>query len=42
MTKEEIQAHPQAVIGSISAVPDYESWGSNNVPVDGRVWIKVR
>lgn len=41
MDKEEVWNHPEAIIGQVSAVPDYEYWG-NNVRVNGRVWIKVR
>ena len=41
MNKEEVRNHPEAIIGQVSAVPDYEYWG-NNVKVNGRVWIKVR
>ena len=41
MDKEEVWNHPEAIIGQVSAVPDYEYWG-NNVKVNGRVWIKVR
>ena len=41
MDKEEVWNHPEAIIGQVSAVPDYEYWG-NNVKVNCRVWIKVR
>ena len=41
MDKEEVWNNPEAIIGQVSAVPDYEYWG-NNVKVNGRVWIKVR
>ena len=41
MDKEEVWNHPEAIIGQVSAVPDYEYWG-NDVKVNGRVWIKVR
>ena len=41
MNKEEVWNHPEAIIGQVSAVPDYEYWG-NNVKVNDRVWIKVR
>lgn len=41
MNKEEVWNHPEAIIGQVSAIPDYEYWG-NNVKVNGRVWIKVR
>ena len=42
MTTEEYLQNPQAVVGTISAVPDYEEWGSTNVKVNGRIWIYVR
>ena len=41
MDKEEVWNHPEAIIGQVSAVPDYEYWG-NDVKINGRVWIKVR
>lgn len=41
MTDEEYRDKGYCAIGTISAVPDYEGWGSGNVKVDGRVWIKV-
>lgn len=43
MTEEEEIKYPSRIIGTISAVPDYEIWhGGADVIVDGRVWIKVR
>ena len=42
MTEEEERMYPMQCIGTISAVPDYETWGENNINVDGRVWIYVR
>lgn len=42
MTEEEEEKYPSRIIGTISAVPDYETWGTGNVKVDGRIWIKVR
>ena len=41
MTDEEYRDKGYCAIGTISAVPDYEKWGSGNVKVDGRIWIKV-
>lgn len=41
MTEEEEKKYPSRIIGIISAIPDYETWGTGNVPVDGRIWIKV-
>ncbi len=42
MTKDEVKEYPECVIGYISAVPKYETWGTGNVKVDGRVWIKIK
>ena len=42
MTTEEYFKYPQTVVGTISAVPDYEEWGTGHVKVDGRIWIYVR
>lgn len=41
MTDEEYRNKGYCVIGTISAVPDYEEWGTGKVKVNGRVWIKV-
>ena len=42
MTRDEVKEYPERIIGTVSAVPNYETWGSGNVPVNGRIWIKVR
>lgn len=42
MTEEEEEKYPSRIIGTISEIPDYEEWGSDNVKVDGRIWIRVR
>ena len=42
MTREEIRDYPDCIIGIVSEIPQYEVWGSNNVKVDGRIWIKVK
>ena len=42
MTEEEEAQYPSRIIGTISAVPEYETWGTGNVAVNGRVWIKVK
>ncbi len=42
MTEEEEEKYPSRIIGIISAVPDYETWGTGNVEVNNRVWIKVK
>lgn len=42
MTEEEERLYPMSIIGIISAVPDYEEWGSDNILVNGRIWIYVK
>lgn len=41
MTKDEVKEHPEAIVGYVSAVPNYELW-NEKILVDGRVWIKVK
>ena len=42
MTREEIREWPDRIIGTVSEIPKYETWGEDNVSVNGRIWIKVR
>lgn len=42
MTRREIEAYPDAIIGIVSEIPNYEEWGQDNIKVDNRIWIKVR
>lgn len=42
MTREEIREYPERIVGTVSAIPEYETWGEGNVPVNGRIWIKVK
>jgi hypothetical protein len=39
MTREEIMMCPERIIGTVSSIPSYETWGDNNIPVNGRIWI---
>lgn len=41
MTREEVREYPDRVIGTVSAIPSYETWGSGNIKVNNRIWIKV-
>lgn len=41
MTDEEYRDKGYCAIGTISAVPDYEVWGTGEIKVNGRIWIKV-
>lgn len=42
MTKDEVKEYPEAIVGYVSAIPQYEEWGTGKIKVDGRVWIKVK
>lgn len=42
MSREEIIQYPDAIIGIVSEIPDYATWGTGNVNINGRIWIKVR
>ena len=42
MTREEIKEYPDRIVGTVSEIPSYDTWGSGNVPTAGRIWIKVR
>ena len=41
MTREEIMMYPERIIGVVSAIPEYETWGTGDVQVNGRIWIKL-
>lgn len=42
MTREEIRECPDRIIGIVSEIPEYKTWGTGNVEVNGRIWIKVK
>ena len=42
MSRDEIMMYPDAIVGIVSEIPEYEVWGEDNVPVNGRIWIRVR
>ena len=42
MTREEVRGYPDRIIGTVSEIPDYEVWGTGNVKVNNRIWIKVK
>ena len=42
MTREEIIAYPDRIVGIVSEIPEYETWGTGNVPVYSRIWIRVK
>lgn len=42
MTREEIREYPDCIIGIVSEIPNYEKWGTDQVNVDGRIWIRIK
>ena len=42
MTEEEEEKYPSRIIGTVSEIPTYEKWGTGNVEVNGRIWIRIR
>jgi len=42
MTDEEEEKYSSRIIGIISEIPDYETWGENNIAVNRRVWIRIK
>lgn len=42
MTRNEIKEYPDRMIGTVSEIPNYENWGSNKIPVNGRIWIRIK
>lgn len=41
MTREEIREYPERIIGTVSAIPNYDIWGTGNIKVNNRIWIKI-
>lgn len=42
MTRKEIKEYPDRIIGHVSEIPEYEFWGTGQVSVDNRIWIKIK
>lgn len=42
MSKFEVFLHPERVVGTVSSIPDYDTWGTDNVKVDGRIWVNIK
>ena len=42
MTREEIKEYPDRIIGTVSEIPEYLTWGTGEVEVNNRIWIKVK
>lgn len=42
MSREEIKEWPDRIVGIVSEIPEYETWGTSNVEVNDRIWIKIK
>lgn len=42
MTRKEIKEYPDCIIGIVSEIPNYKKWGTDQVDVNGRIWIKIK
>jgi hypothetical protein len=42
MTRREIKKYPERIIGTVSELPTYEKWGKKKIPVNGRIWIRIK
>lgn len=42
MTREEVKEYPERIIGTVSELPTYEFWGEKQVPVNNRIWIRIK
>ena len=48
MTREEIKEYPDRIVGKVSCVPEYETWGGGEnadrepISVNSRIWIQVK
>lgn len=42
MSREEVRLYPERMLGYVSEIPSYKIWGSGNVEVNGRIWIRVK
>lgn len=42
MTREEIINYPDRIVGVVSEIPEYTTWGTGNIAVNNRIWITVK
>ena len=42
MSRLEIILFPERIIGTVSSIPSYETWGEDNIKINNRIWINVR
>lgn len=42
MTSKEAVQFPWKILGTVSSVPEYKTWGEKEIEVNDRIWVKVR
>ena len=42
MSREEVMMYPDRIVGTVSEIPEYECWGTGNVEVKNRIWIRIK
>ena len=43
MTREEIKEYPERIIGTVSEIPEYDEWGTEQkIKVNNRIWIRIK
>lgn len=42
MTRREIKKYPERIIGTVSEIPTYETWGEYDTKVNDRIWIRIK
>ena len=42
MSRREIKKYPDRIIGYVSSIPNYAQWGSKNIVINDRIWIKLK
>ena len=42
MSREEVMMYPDRIVGTVSEIPEYERWGTGNVEVKNRIWIRIK
>lgn len=41
MTREEIREYPDCIIGYVAGISSPDTWPEDNVPLNGRIWIRL-
>lgn len=42
MTRDEVREYPDRIIGTVSEIPTYDTWGAGNVKINNRIWIRIK